>query len=62
MWFQVSAVSQLGNGRCGDQDGGLYDGEIPGGAEIHETEEEATHLNLSQERRKYVDYRNQIAA
>ena len=39
MWFQVSAVSQLGNGRCGDQDGGLYDGEIPGGAEIHETEQ-----------------------
>lgn len=54
MWFQVSTVGYLGNGPCGDQDGSLYEEEIPGGAEMQETEEEFSHFNLSRERRKYV--------
>ncbi len=55
MWLQVSPVGYLGNGPCGDQDGSLYEEqEIPGGAEMQDMEEEGSHPNLSQERRKYV--------
>lgn len=54
MWFQVSTIGYLGNESCGGQDGSLYEEDIPGGAEMQETEEEGSHLNLSQERHKYV--------
>lgn len=55
VWFQVSPVGYLGNGPCGDQDGSLYEEqEIPGGAEMQDTEEEGSNYNLSRERRKYV--------
>lgn len=47
-------MGYLGNGPCGDQDGSLYEEEIPGGAEMQETEEEFSHFNLSRERCKYV--------
>ncbi|XP_054467688.1 kinesin-like protein kif7 [Anoplopoma fimbria] len=53
---QVSPVSSLDNGPCGDQEGSLYEEqEIPGGAEMQETEEEYSQSNLSQERRKQVN-------
>ncbi|TDH17088.1 hypothetical protein EPR50_G00005140 [Perca flavescens] len=48
--------SQVSNGLCGDQDGGLYeDQDITGGAEMPDTEEEGSHSHLSQERRKQVN-------
>ncbi|XP_010739729.1 kinesin-like protein kif7 [Larimichthys crocea] len=53
---QVSPVGYLGNGPCGDQDGSLYEEqEIPGGAEMQDTEEEGSNYNLSRERRKQVN-------
>ncbi|KAM6950537.1 kinesin-like protein kif7 isoform 5-T7 [Lycodopsis pacificus] len=54
--LQVSPVSSLGNIPCGDQDGSLYEEqEIPGGADMQDTEEEGSQSNLSQERRKQVN-------
>ncbi|XP_034731238.1 kinesin-like protein kif7 [Etheostoma cragini] len=48
--------SQVSDGLCCDQDGGLYeDHDITGGAEMQDTEEEGSHSNFSQERRKQVN-------
>ncbi|XP_044056585.1 kinesin-like protein kif7 [Siniperca chuatsi] len=53
---QVSPVGYLGNGPCGDQDGSLNEEqEIPGGAEMQDTEEEGGLSNFSRERRKHVN-------
>ncbi|XP_029284424.1 LOW QUALITY PROTEIN: kinesin-like protein kif7 [Cottoperca gobio] len=53
---QVSPVGYLGNGPCGDQDGSLYEEqENPGGAEMQDSEEECSHSNLIQERRRQVN-------
>ncbi|XP_049449129.1 kinesin-like protein kif7 isoform X1 [Epinephelus fuscoguttatus] len=53
---QVSPVGHVGNGPCGDQDSSLYEEqEIPGGADMQDTEEEGSHFNLSHERRKNVN-------
>ncbi|XP_070683662.1 kinesin-like protein kif7 [Pempheris klunzingeri] len=53
---QVSPLGYAGNGPCGEQDGSLdEEEEIPGGAEMQDTEEEASHYNLSRERRKQVN-------
>ncbi|XP_071345526.1 kinesin-like protein kif7 isoform X2 [Trachinotus anak] len=53
---QVSPLGYLGNGPSGDQDGNLCEEQgMLGGAEMPHTEEESSHSNLSQERRKQVN-------
>ncbi|XP_034385230.1 kinesin-like protein kif7 isoform X2 [Cyclopterus lumpus] len=54
--LQVSPVSSLGNIPYGDQDDSLYEEqEFQEAAEVQDTEEEGSEINLSQERRKQVN-------
>ncbi|XP_039985058.1 kinesin-like protein kif7 isoform X2 [Xiphias gladius] len=53
---QISPVGYFGNGPCGDQDGYLCEEQgILGGTEMPDTEEESSHSNFIQERRKQVN-------
>nr|XP_046241087.1 kinesin-like protein kif7 isoform X2 [Scatophagus argus] len=54
IYRQVSPLGFLGNGPCGDQDGSLYEEEIPGGAQVQDTEDGGL-FNLSRERHKQVN-------
>ncbi|XP_059201729.1 kinesin-like protein kif7 [Centropristis striata] len=54
---QISSESSFGNGPSGDQDDSLYDEQdMAGGAEMLDTEEEGSHSNLNQERRRLVNH------
>lgn len=62
VWSQISPVGYFGNGPCGDQDGYLCEEQgILGGTEMPDTEEESSHSNFIQERRKYVVFIDIVA-